>query len=903
MRFSLFAARNLPLTRVLAASLLALAPVAAHADTAPTEAAPPVPQGRLPDAVTPSAYRLDLSVDPAQKRFSGHVEIDAKVAAPTRFVYIHGRDLGVNRAAATVAGRVITATWKQVDPSGVALLTFPEALPAGPVTLSFDYDAPFQDGPEGLFHIKVGDTWYSWSQFESTDARAAYPSFDQPGYKQPFTVTLRTPAGLSAVSNAPEASVEHQGAVDVHHFATTLPLPTYLLALMVGPFAQDATLIPATPQRPTPLPLRIITTQQNADSMSFAAQNTPSIIQHLEAYFGQSFPYPKLDAITTPILPGAMENAGADLFADPLLILDDKASTHQKREFGMVVAHELAHQWFGDLVTPAWWDDIWLNESFANWMGYRIGNEWRPDLGIGAGANAEAFAAMNTDALLAGRPIHQRIDRTAQIDAAFDGITYGKGGQVVAMIAAFMGDDKFRDGVRAYMAAHRYGNATSADFFKAMADVAGDPRILPAMQSFTDQQGVPLLTFWMAESVFGSNWQLTQSRYARLGTQAPETTWTVPICAREGQERQCKLLDGTKGAFFFNTGQGAFMPNASGTGYYRFEFVGARENPGHSFWDALIAASAHLPAGEALALSDSLLASFQAGRAHASQLAELARVMSANPDSHASAAATTPIGWVAGAGLLNDKAMGSYRALVRRIYTPVLAGLGFDPRAGAYATEDPERQQRRVDTVTALVDTARDSKLRGQLLKATRAALAGDAKALDPVWYGLGLPLWLTDGGKPAAQQLLERALASQSPLLRPAALNALAGTGRQDIASWLLNDVHDDRLRLSERMDMVSSIAATRDTREYGYRWMHEHLDALLGGHAGIFFASRLPQVFSSYCEAGRVAEITRDFGPKLAGQTSQLELERALERVTDCAKLKDARGQEASAEIAKLR
>ena len=898
MRHNPFAAHRMPLARVLAASLLAMAPVAAHAEAAPAVAVaqtPPVPEGRLPDSVTPSAYRLDLSVAPAQTRFSGHVEIDATVNAPTRYVYIHGRDLAVRRAAATVGGRVITAAWRQVAPSGVALLTFPETLPAGPVTLSFDYDAAFQDGPEGLFHIKVGDKWYSWTQFESTDARAAYPSFDQPGYKQPFTVTLRTPAGLSAISNAPETGVEHQGAVDVHHFAATLPLPTYLLALMVGPFAQNAIAVPPTPQRPAPLPLRIISTQQNAGSLAFAAANTPAIIQHLEAYFGQSFPYPKLDAITTPILPGAMENAGADLFADPLLVLDDKASTHQKREFGMTVAHELAHQWFGDLVTPAWWDDIWLNESFANWMGYRIGNEWRPDLGIGAGANAEAFAAMNTDALLAGRPIHQRIDRTAQIDAAFDGITYGKGGQVVAMIAAFMGDDKFRDGVRAYMAAHRYGNATTADFFKAMADVAGDPRILPAMQSFTDQQGVPLLTFIRMEGYLG----VTQSRYARLGTTAPDTKWTVPMCFRLDNERECQLVEGKLGHWLRSTSfptTGVFMPNAGGTGYYRFELPKGE-------WDRLISASAHLPAGEALALSDSLLASFQAGRAQASQLAELARVMSANPDSHASAAAIAPIAWVAGAGLLDDDAMRAYRALVQRIHAPVLEGLGFDPRAGAYASEDPERQQRRVDTVTALVDTARDEHLRRQLLKATQQSLAGDAGALDPVWYGLGLDLWLADGGKSAARQLLERALASQDPLLRPAAMNALAGTGRQDIASWLLNDVHDDRLRLSERMDMVSSIAATRATRDYGYRWMREHLGVLLSGHAGIFFAARLPQVFSNYCETGRIADITRDFGPKLSRQTSQLELDRALERIGDCAKLKAARGREASAEIAGLK
>jgi aminopeptidase N len=239
------------------------------------------------------------------------------------------------------------------------------------------------------------------------------------------------------------------------------------------------------------------------------------------------------------------------------------------------------------MVSPAWWDDIWLNESFANWMGFRIGNEWRPDLNIGAGALEEGFAAMGTDALLAGRPIHQPIARNSQIDAAFDTITYGKGGHVVSMIAAFMGDTKFRDGVRGYMAKHKYGNASTADFFGAMADAAGDPRILPAMQSFTDQQGVPLVTFAPAGE---GKWTVTQSRYVRLGTKAPAQTWGIPLCLRQGDARLCQLLV-DQSATIAVPGSGVLMPNAGGTGYYRFELPAAQ-------WDSLIAQGSTLPGGK-----------------------------------------------------------------------------------------------------------------------------------------------------------------------------------------------------------------------------------------------------------------------------------------------------------------
>lgn len=872
---------------------------------APPPAPPPVPMGKLPDAVIPAAYRLDLTVDPAQPRFSGHVEIDAMVKQASRFVYLHGRDLAMRKATATIAGRTISGTWAQVDPTGVALLTFPKALPAGPVTFAFDYDAAFQDGPAGLFRVKVGDDWYGWSQFESIDARAAYPGFDQPGYKQPFTVTLRTPPGLTAVSNTPETSAPREGGLAVHHFAQTLPLPTYLLAVMVGPFAAATGAVPPTPQRDQPLPLRIVSTRQNAGQLAFALANTQPIITHLEAYFGQSFPYAKLDQITSPVMPGAMENAGADLYEDSILVLDDAATTAQKRNFGMVVAHELSHQWFGDLVTPAWWDDIWLNESFANWMGFRIGAEWRPDLNIGSGALAEGFAAMQTDSLLAGRPIHQPITRNGQIDAAFDTITYGKGGHVVAMIAAYMGDDKFREGVRRYMAAHRYGNATSADFFRAMAEVSGDPLLLPAMQGFTDQQGVPLLTFTVDRTTPGTiSFSASQSRYARLGTTAPDTQWLVPLCVRVGDQRTCHLEMPDEAASTAVTGvdpaAAVFMPNAGGTGYYRFELPAAE-------WRRLIDASASLPAGEALALADSLRASFMAGHAHASDLAHLARVMSANPDSYAADAALDGLESLDSWGLLDVAADEAYRAFVDRLYQPVLAGYGFDPHAGAYTAEDPERSQRRTQLVARLVSTARDRALRHTLLVATKAWLAGNAAALDPAWYGNGFEVWLGEARGDTerladAHILLDRALASQDPLLRPAALHMLGTSGSPVVARWLLNDMHDPRLRLSERLRLVSGVAAAHGTQDFGYLWMRDHLTELLQGGGGIFFASRLPQVLSGLCSEDWANAIARDFGPALAGKPAQLELERTVERVRSCGVLNKQRGDQASAEIARL-
>ncbi len=846
-----------------------------------------LPRGRLSDAAIPSAYRIDLTVDPAKPRFSGRVEIDVTLKEPSTRIDLHGRDLTIRSAAAVTGGKRVSGRWSQADDTGVARLDFSEPLPAGKATLAFEYDAAFNTGPAGMFRVAVGGDWYSWTQFQSIDARAAFPAFDDPGFKTPFTVTLRTPPGLVAVSNAPEIATTREGGLEVHRFAPTLPLPTYLVAMMTGPFAVLEGAVPPTPQRAEPLPLRIVSTRPNADKLQFALDGSKLIVALLEDYFADAFPYPKLDQITTPILPGAMENAGADLYQDSILVMDESAAVQQKRRFGMVVSHELAHQWFGDLVTPEWWDDIWLNESFANWMGYRVGSEWRPDLNIGAGAVAEGFAAMNTDALAAGRPIRQDIVANAQIDAAFDSITYGKGGHVVAMIAGYMGDAKFRDGVRRYMAAHRYGNATSTDFFAAMAEAAGDPRIVPAMRSFTDQQGVPLLTFTGRDG----RYTVAQSRYAQLGTAPAATRWGVPLCVRRGKESRCQLMD-AETAEVGIAGEGPLMPNAGGTGYYRFELPPQE-------WDALIRQAASLPGAEAQALADSLVASFKAGRAGPRQITELARRLALHPDSYAADAGGDALAFLSSAGLIDDNAKSAYRRFVDRLYAPLLARHGFDPRASAHAKDDPERAQRRAQLVARLSDN--DERVRKSLAEAAAAWMDGKTNALDPIWYRQALEVHVAKGGLPAAKAVVDKALASEDPVLRPAALAAAGGSGKEDIARWLLIDLKDERLRASERHSLLGNILHAGGTRDLGYRWLLDNLDQVLQG-GGIFYAAKLPQLLDGFCSADKADEIARDFRPRLAGKTGELELERTIERVRNCGLLKDARRSEVSRVIAAL-
>ncbi|WP_040308562.1 M1 family metallopeptidase [Asticcacaulis biprosthecium] len=874
---------------LLALSLLSL-PVAATALSATPvvaqdAAAASYPQGKLPDTAKPTAYRLELTIVPSKPRFSGKTEIDVAVKEQTSTLFIHGRDLKVSSATVEQNGKTIKAKYTQVDPLGVVRLDFAKPVAAGKATLKFEYDAPFGDTAAGLYRIQVDGEWYVWSQFQSIDARSAFPSFDEPGYKTSFKVTLLTPDKMEAASNFPRhfAQDEPGGRLVRHIFYPTSPLPTYLMAFAVGPFAVVEGVVPPTPQRNVPLPIRILATQPNKGKLAYALKETGPIVAHLEAYFNQAFPYPKLDQVGSPVMPGAMENAGLDIYGDNILLLDDGADTEQKRSFGMIVAHELSHQWFGDYVTPAWWDDIWLNESFANWMGYRIGNEWRPELNIGAGAIDEAFAAMDTDALKVGRPIRQPIINNADIDQAFDSITYGKGGQVVAMVAGYLGDERFRNGVRLHMSRHPHGNATTDQFFGNLADAAQDPRVLESMKSFIYQQGFPVVEF----SHVGGYLVAKQSRYAPLGSDAASQTWTIPLCLRRGAEEGCYMLDKVEGSLGTDVA-GELMPNLGGTGYYRFALT-------PEDWDALIATGGTLKGGEGLAASDSLWAQFAAGKLDPARLISAARVMATNPDSRVAVDGGARLAGLRRKGLVAEDATADYRRVMAGIYGPRLAALGFDPKAGAHASDTPDTQSLRTNLVDLMADDAHDEALRAKLKAAAAAYLAGDNSALDQSILGLALAVHVEDGGLPAAKALFETAMTSTDELFRASAAGAVTNGATPDTATWLFGVLlSDNRLRATERLGLLAGLMRQPKSRDITFDWYVANYEALSKG-TGIFSATRLQTLGGGYCSAERANQLDAALRAKVvAGGRGTLSFDRTLEKVRNCGVLKDAKAAE---------
>ncbi|ESQ77220.1 M1 family metallopeptidase [Asticcacaulis sp. AC402] len=860
---------------------------AAQTSSKPAAPAAAYPQGKLPDTAKPTAYRLALTIIPSKPRFTGHVEIDVVVKEQTSSLFIHGRDLKVSSATVLQNDKTIKAKYTQVDPLGVVRLDFAKPVAAGKATLVFDYDAAFGDTAAGLYRVQVDGEWYVWSQFQSIDARSAFPSFDEPGYKTPFKISIIADEKMVVASNFPRNNTLTEGKLVRSDFYQTSPLPTYLIAFAVGPFAVAEGVVAPTPQRSQPLNIRIMATQPNKDKLQYALQETGPIVAHLEAYFNQGFPYPKLDQVASPIMPGAMENAGLDIYGDNILLLDAGADTNQKRDFGMIVAHELSHQWFGDYVTPAWWDDIWLNESFANWMGYRIGNEWRPELNIGAGAIDEAFAAMNTDSLKVGRPIRQPIINSADIDQAFDSITYGKGGQVVAMVAAYLGDQQFREGVRLHMSRHPHGSATTDQFFGNLADSAQNPKVLEAMKSFIYQQGVPVVEF----SHVGGYLVATQSRYTRLGSDQAPQTWTIPLCVRRGTNESCFMLDLPEGNLGVDNIPGEIMPNAGGTGYYRFALT-------PEDWDKLIATGATIKGGEGLAASDSLWAQFAAGKLAPAKLIDSARVMAGNPDSRVAVDGGQRLAGLRTAGIIGDEAEVDYRRVMAGIYGPRLAALGFDPKAGAHASDTPDAQSLRTNLVNLMADDADDAGIRSKLTAAAVAYLGGDKTAVDQSVLALALAVHVEDGGLPAAKALYEMTVTSTDELFRQSATVAVTHGATTETANWLFGVLlSDTRLRATERLRLLSGLMGQPKARDVTFDWYKANYDALSKG-IGIFSASRLQTLAGGYCSAARADELDAALRSKVvAAGRGTLSFDRTLERVRSCGVLKDAKAGEVAA------
>ncbi|MET0595321.1 MAG: M1 family metallopeptidase, partial [Polyangiaceae bacterium] len=562
------------------------APAASVATPAPATAAPPAPppqkNGRLPTLAVPQKYSASLEIDPNQPRFTGAVQISVEVPEATSFVVLHARDITVVRAIAVVGGGSIAAAASVRMAEGgkypsELVLQFERPLPKGPATIDITYNAPFSKDLNGIYRVKEGERYYAFTQFEATDARRAFPCFDEPSYKVPWQMKIAVPKGMLAVANTPELRHTDSGNTTVYEFAETPPVPSYLLALAVGDLdvRQGAT---------SPVPIRLITVKGKSNLGTMALDATAAMTAKLAEYFGSPFPYPKVDIVAVPDFgAGAMENAGFITFREEALLLDPAtASTAVKRRVALIIAHELAHQWFGDYVTMAWWNDLWLNEGFATWMETKVTDMWKPSFEARLFQASDTLEAMETDGLDAARQIRQPVTTTGQASEAFDAITYQKGAAVLAMLERWVSPDKFQQGIRDYLRAHAWKNAKAEDLLSAL-DKASGKDVTAFASTFLDQPGIPLVS--LTTTCNGgklSGIELEQQPWRPLGSKAPtDKVWRVPVCMRIDGQKDELCAELTQAKQHVDAPAGAACPawvhpNAGASGYYRFALPDAK---------------------------------------------------------------------------------------------------------------------------------------------------------------------------------------------------------------------------------------------------------------------------------------------------------------------------------------
>lgn len=523
-------------------------------------------------------------------------------------------------------------------------------------------------------------------------------------------------------------------------------------------------------------------------------------------------------------------------------------------------------------------------------MGKKVGDQWRPELGIAASELENAFEAMDTDSLGQGRPIRQPITENRQIASAFDSITYQKGGQVLSMFESFLGPEKFAKGVNLHLQRYRHGNASADDFFRSLGDAAGDAKIVAAMRTFTDQTGVPIVS--LSEGAQGTT--LSQARYRPLGVEAkPAQTWMIPMCLDAGGKRECRLLETASTSIPSLKGAQSVMPNAGGAGYYRFRL----DNAG---WDRLIASASTMPGRDALAMADSLWSDFAAGTGSFERVIAAARALSTNPERLAVLELGQRLKSLADTALPPQQ-VSQYRQVMRSIYSPRLTALGLDLRPGAYSKESAAKQALRQSLLPLVALDARDPDVRARLSAEAVAYMDGDKNALDAAFRDTALSVAVQDRGVPFMTKLRDTMVKSNDPLFRRHASVALGSADTAPLAESAVQLALSPGVQSMETLLIVLYLSKEPGARAAVASSVDQNFKRVIDAFPG-FARPGIVSVFDGYCAAEDIAKVDAFVKPKL--QTlggGELELTQAKERIGQCVALKKAKGAEIAAALAK--
>jgi puromycin-sensitive aminopeptidase len=721
---------------------------------------------RLPRNVIPSRYELVLEPDLSAATFSGEVAISVDVKAPVDQIVLNAKELEIDEAWLERDGTRLDAEASFETETERCILALSATAEPGAWTLKSRFRGVLNDKLEGFYRSSFKDPSgteqvLATTQFESTDARLAFPCWDEPDLKATFAVTLVVPEGVLALSNGAEVSNEptKDGRRRVT-YTETMKMSTYLVAFIVGPLGITE------PVDASGTPLRVAYPPGREALTDFALETGAFALKYFADYYGIRYPADKLDLVAIPdFAAGAMENLGCITFRETALLVDPAGATQQElQRVADVVHHEIAHMWFGDLVTMRWWNGLWLNEAFATFMEMKCTDAFRPEWDRWVDFGLSRTAAFEVDSLESTRPIEFEVVSPKDADGMFDILTYEKGAAVLRMLEQYLGEDAFRDGVREYLQVNAYGNTDTTDLWDSLEYSTAAP-VRRTMDGWIFRGGYPLVTAEVTGDEFTPKLKLSQRRFSYQADAGRGQKWVVPVLIRYGQgdfKGSAKLmLDSAENEFDLMFPPDWVVVNAGATGFYRVQYS-------DQLLDGLLSSGvASMTAGERFGLVDDHFAAMVAGRISATDYLDLLRKLGSETDLSVWERITSALGTLE--RLLEEPAQAGYQALVRGLVRPALDRLGWGPAAG----ESERSSQLRGVLLETLGSLGRDPEAIA-LARSLHEAFVGDPASVNPALAAASIGVIADTGGEADFDLFWERHHSAASPQLSVRYLHSL---------------------------------------------------------------------------------------------------------------------------------
>ena len=857
---------------------------------------------RIPANAHPQHYTLHLTPDLQAASFSGEEIIELTLDTPSntitlnaaeiKFIAVqetHSNDIDFvtkdgppkNDLLGTIHGSPVRQDAAvTLDPAREqATFTFPQPL-SGKVTLHIAYTGILNDELRGFYLSRTAKRNYAVTQFEPTDARRAFPSFDEPEDKATFDISLTVDKPDTVISNTNQVSDTPAGpGKHTLAFARTPKMSTYLVAFLVGDFECTRGEADGVPIRACATPGKVAYTRSALEAAEY-------ILPYYDTYFRIKYPMPKLDMIALPDFEaGAMENFGCITYRETDLLLDPRtAAVSDRKRVASVVAHEMAHQWFGDMVTMQWWDNLWLNEGFATWMSSKPLAQWHPEWNIPEDVAQGLDRTLNLDAAPTTRTIRAHAETPSEINELFDGIAYGKAGAVLGMVEHYLGEETFRQGVHNYLAAHLYANATAEDFWNAQTQISHQP-VDKIMSSFVDQPGVPLLTF---AAPAGSHVPVTQSRFfldasennRPLGGRVPQ--WTPPVCLKSSAKPICLLLTPEETALPLPAAFSLplFYANADDKGYYRAHYTPAQLST------IIARAETSLAPPERIGLLSDQWALTRAGQTSVSDFLNLVIALKSDPSAPVLGTTLQQLDQLE-ATIAAPADLPRLTAALHAQFAPVYFGLG-----PAKTSNSLELQQRRAILFDILGD-ARDPAILAEANRIARRVYPDSGKpdtTLDPAFseaalnvaaaHAIGASLY----DRVAAAAITE----SPDPHRQAEARSLLASFTAPELVTRTLELATSGRIRKQDSSHIFIALLNNRDARDGTWTWIESNW-SLVQSQLTPFVASSVVRATGNLCTERQSQEVAAFFAAHPVN-AAQRALPQALDRIRACVRLRSA-------------